>query len=748
MIIDRELAPYIVFTEDPILTGLAKINANRQRIVFCVDEHGILRGSLSDGDFRRWIIANPTASLDVSCISVANTSVQTIPSGAAAVDITKAFAHDGISHVPLVDERGHLIAVAIDRADLLRIGRHHIGEGHPTFVIAEIGNNHNGSVDLAKRLVDLAVDANADAVKFQLRDMDALYRQRGAASAGEDLGVQYTLDLLRRFALPADALFEVFDHARDAGIDVMCTPWDSPSVAALARYGVPAFKIASADLTNHELIVDAASFGVPLILSTGMSRESEIIETVSLLRSRGAAFALLHCQSTYPAPYKDLNLAYLDRLAEIGQSVVGYSGHERGWHVPVAAVARGAKIIEKHFTVDRTMEGNDHVVSLLPDEFRVMVRQIRDTEMALGSGETRQVSTGEMMNRVNLAKSLVAAHDLPSGTVIAAVDVEVKSPGRGLQPNALPLLLGRTVRRDMAAGDFFFDGDLRDQSPTGRPFRFRRPWGLPVRYHDHAELAAQSNPDFLEFHFSYKDLDVDMDGFFTEPLDMGFTTHLPDLFAGDFLVDLASPNPDVWERSIREVQRTIDVTRRLRRWFTRDEDPIMVVTMGGFTKDAHIPPGERGAKYERIFDALLRLNTDGVRVAAQTLPPYPWLMGGQQFHNLFLDPRDTAQFAAATNTGLCFDASHTKLAANFLGIPFSEATELLLPHTVHLHLVDATGVDGEGVQVGEGDIDWPDFAATIDKLAPGVSFIPEIWQGHVNHGEGFWTALDRLEAWL
>jgi len=748
MIIERDLAPYIVFAEDPVLVGLGKINANRQRIVFCVDEHGILQGSLSDGDFRRWIIQNPTASLDVSCATVANRGVQTAPHTATPTDIAPLLGRGGVHHVPLVDDRGHLWAIALDETGTLRIGSHELGPGHPAFVIAEVGNNHNGSVDLAKRLVDLAVEANADAVKFQLRDMDALYRQRGAATGGEDLGVQYTLDLLRRFSLPAEKLFEVFDHAKSAGIDVMCTPWDAPSVQALADYGIPALKIASADLTNHELILDAAGKGLPLVLSTGMSRESEILETVALLRGQGAPFALLHCQSTYPAPYKDLNLRYLDRLAEIGQCVVGYSGHERGWHVPVAAVARGAHIIEKHFTVDRAMEGNDHTVSLLPDEFRIMVEQIRDIETSMGSGDTRTVSTGEQMNRVTLAKSLVAARPLVSGAVITTEDVMVKSPGRGLQPNALPQLLGRTLKRDMAEGEFFFDGDLRDAAPEGRPFMFRRPWGLPVRYHDAAALLAQSNPDFLEFHFSYKDLDVDMDDFFSEKLPIGFTTHLPDLFAGDFLVDLASDDDEIWERSIREVQRTIDVTRDLRRWFTVEEDPIMVVTMGGFTKDKHIAPEQRAHKYARVAAALKRLDSSGVRIAAQTLPPYPWLMGGQQFHNLFLDPRDTVRFAEDTGTALCFDASHTKLATNWLGMAFSEAVDLLAPHTIHWHLVDATGVDGEGVQVGEGDIDWPEFAERMDRLSPGTPFIPEIWQGHVDNGAGFWTALDRMEAWL
>jgi len=137
-----------------------------------------------------------------------------------------------------------------------------------------------------------------------------------------------------------------------------------------------------------------------------------------------------------------------------------------------------------------------------------------------------------------------------------------------------------------------------------------------------------------------------------------------------------------------------------------------------------------------------------VRLCAQTLPPYPWYMGGQLFCNLFVHPRDTAEFAEKYSRRLCLDVSHSKLAANFVGMPFSEAVELLAPHADHLHLVDATGVDGEGVQVGEGEVDWALLGQQLDNLAPGVSFIPEIWQGHVNDGEGFWIALERLEQWF
>ncbi|WOO97713.1 N-acetylneuraminate synthase family protein [Micrococcus terreus] len=747
MIIERHLSPYLVFADDSVLVALRKMTENRERIVFCVDSNGLLKGSLSDGDFRRWIVANPDADLEVASAQVANTSVASAPLGSTTEEILELLPA-GASHLPLLDDRGRLTALAINRASELRIGDHRIGENQPSFIIAEIGNNHQGDLELGRRLVDAAADAGADCVKFQLRDMDALYRQSGSASGGEDLGAQYTLDLLAKYSLPAQELFQLFDHARDRSIEVMCTPWDLPSVQALVDYGIPAFKIASADLTNHDLLREAGRHGRPLILSTGMSREEEIRETAELVRSLGVPFAMLHCQSTYPAPFKDVNLAYMDRLEEIAQAPVGYSGHERGIHVPVAAVARGARIIEKHLTVDRSLEGNDHKVSLLPDEFAAMVQQIREVEESLGTSAERVVSTGEAMNRINLAKSLVAARPLEIGAVISESDVAVKSPGRGLQPNALPQLVGRTVRRAMAEGDFFFEGDLKETVPTGRQFQFNRPWGLPVRYHDVEALTKDCTPDFLEFHFSYKDLEIDVDSVFSQPLPMGFTTHLPDLFAGDFLVDLASQDQEHWERSIAEVQRTIDITRQLTRWFPSEQEPIMVVTMGGFTTDRHITPEERTPKYERIAEAQKRLDSSGVRIAAQTLPPFPWLMGGQQYHNLFLDPRDTAEFARSTGTDLCLDISHTKLAATFLNIPFSETVELLAPHTIHLHLVDATGVDGEGVQVGEGDVDWPALAEQLDRLVPGAPFIPEIWQGHINNGEGFWTALDRLEQWL
>jgi sialic acid synthase SpsE/sugar phosphate isomerase/epimerase len=748
VIIERTLSPYLVYSGDPVLRALEKITANRSRLVFCVDAHGHLEGTLTDGDFRRWLASSPGAELDAPALAAANRSFVSLPVSATPAEITPHFAPP-IDLIPLVDEQGHLVAVAIDRSNEIRVGRHVVEDSGQVLLVSEIGINHQGSVDLARRMVDLSVQAGADVVKFQLRDMDALYRQGSGGSSGEDLGPQYTLDLLGKYNLTADELFRVFDHCRDVGIEVMCTAWDPPSADRLAEYGISSFKVASADMTNHALLRHMAGHGIPMVVSTGMATEAEIVESVDVLAGAGAAYALLHCQSTYPAPYKDLNLRYLPRLAEIGRCPVGYSGHERGFHVPVAAVAMGARIIEKHVTTDRSLEGNDHKVSLLPEEFAEMVRHVREVQEALGSAQPRTVSTGEMMNRVNLAKSLVAAHDVPAGAVIGTDDVAIRSPGRGLQPNAYDRLVGRTVARDLAAGDFFYATDLGDRAPHGRQFRFRRPWGLAVRFHDVAVMTKDCTPDFLEFHFSYKDLEIDPATQFPETLPTGFTTHSPDLFAGDFLLNLASEDDAYWERSIAELQRVVDTTRDMRQFFERvDRDPVVVASLGGFTEHAFAPADELDDMYARVAAGLERVDDSGVRLCAQTLPPYPWYMGGQLYCNLFVGADDTAAFAEHHGRRLCLDVSHSQLAATWAGRPFAEVVDVLAPFAEHLHLVDATGVDGEGVQVGEGDIDWPLLADQLDRHCPDASFIPEVWQGHVNDGEGFWVALERLEQWF
>jgi len=628
----------------------------------------------------------------------------------------------------------------------MRIGQYEIGSSR-TYVIAEIGNNHNGSFDRAIELIDLALDAGADSVKFQMRHLDQVYRQRTLRKDGEDLGTEYVLDLLRRFELTVDEHRQLAEYCRTKGAFYLCTPWDALSVDVLESFGVPAYKVASADLTNLPLLDHLAQTGKPLILSTGMSTPEEVKATVAFLGKRNAQFALLHCNSTYPAPLHDINLKWIEQLRKI-HPLVGYSGHERGINVSLAAVALGATIIERHFTLDRGMEGPDHAASLTHSELKRLIEGIREIEESLGDGLTRTLSQGEMINRENLGKSLVAATALAKGTRLTAAHIKVRSPGQGLSPQRYEELLGKTLQHDMEEETFFFPSDLTETRVEPRPYRFDRPWGVPVRYHDFGEYFARIKPDVWEFHLSYSDMHIDPANFLKGTYEAGFVVHAPELFSGSRLMDLATPDEAYRADSLRETQRVIDITRNLKRFFPNTKRPQIVANIGGFTMDELLPTEVIPSYYERFARSLAELDLDGVELIPQTMAPFPWHFGGQRHQNLFVKIEEIVHWCQKLNLRMCYDISHSSLTCNHLGYDFYEFSRQIAPLTAHLHLGDARGLNGEGLQVGEGDIDFDRLSTILRQGCPDASFIPEIWQGHKNSGEGFWIAMERLEGKL
>jgi N-acetylneuraminate synthase len=750
MILDKAIEKYVIHQDSPVSRAVAKIAEHKGRVLFGVDHHNHLTGALTNGDLIRWLTTcGQTADLGASVASVLNKNYRYHLMGEAVEKVSELLSD--FLFVPVVDEQHHLVAVARRRTakdDVLVIDGRRVSEQDPVYIIAEIGNNHNGSLERAKRLIDAAVNAGADCAKFQMRDIETLYKNSGdAGDAAENLGSQYTLDLLSRFQLDTDDMFAAFDYCKEKGITPLCTPWDERSVQHLENYGLSAYKVASADLTNHELIKTLAATGKPLILSTGMSRENEIQQAVELLRWEGVQYALLHCNSTYPPPFRDINLGYMARLKEIGQTLIGYSGHERDIFVVMAAVAQGARIIEKHFTEDRSLEGNDHKVSLLPDEFARLVEGVRQVDESMGGTAARSMSQGELMNRVTLAKSIYVNQDLAKGDVVEEKMLIVNSPGQGIQPNRKNDLIGRVIQRSMKAGDVFYESDLLDKVEVhARGYRFNRPWGLPVRYHDYARLMKKTNPDLLEFHLSYKDMELDLTAFFKRPLDLDLVVHSPELFAGDHTLDLCSKDEAYRARSISELQRVITITRELAGFFRKSERIGIVTNVGGFTESAPLHGKEQKHLIALLVDSLQHLDTEGVEIWPQTMPPYPWHFGGQRYHNLFVDADEIVEFCQTHGYRICLDLSHSKLAMNHRQQSFTRFTEQVAPHVAHLHVADAGGLDGEGLQIGDGEIDFVSIGRVLDKLAPGASMIPEIWQGHENEGEGFWLALERLES--
>ena len=406
MRVSRDVVSYCVDHDVEVIEVMRQLTEKKTTILF-VCQSGVLLGSVTDGDIRRKIIteghralALPVSSLMKSnCLALKNQE-----------EFKEQLFKDGIKVVPLVDEGGYIVKLYIDEHPAFNIGQRKISSQSPPFIIAEIGMNHQGSFDLACKLVDAAKVSGADCAKFQMRDMASLYSNSGEDDPSGDLGTQYTLSLLDRFSLTDNQMYAVFDYCKEVGILPLCTPWDISSLEKLEQYGMPAYKVASADFTNLPFIRQLGETRKPLILSTGMSTQAEVATTIDYLSSYVDSYCLLHCNSTYPTPFKDVHLNYIDTLRELAGegSIIGYSGHERGWFVPCAAVAKGACVIEKHFTLDKNLEGNDHKVSLLPSEFLEMVNAIENTYVSLGSAGHRFLSQGEMINRQTLAKSVVA----------------------------------------------------------------------------------------------------------------------------------------------------------------------------------------------------------------------------------------------------------------------------------------------------------------------------------------------------
>jgi N-acetylneuraminate synthase len=337
----------------------------------------------------------------------------------------------------------------------IRIGSRVVGEGHPCFIIAEAGVNHNGDPELARQLIDEAAAAGADAVKFQtFRAQNLMVRSAPKAAYQRETtdSSESQFDMVRRLELPFEEFGRLKKYSERRGILFLSTPFDFEAVDYLASLDVAAFKISSGEVTNHPLLAYVARTGKPVILSTGMSALNEVEEAIRVMKSTEAsALALLHCVSNYPAIPRDINLRAMLTMRDAFGVPVGYSDHTLGIEVAIAAVALGASIIEKHFTIDRDLPGPDHRASLQPDELAAMVRGIRNVEQALGNGR-KEPARSEADTAAAARRSLVAACDIPAGAVLTETVIAIKRPGTGMPPSMRTSIVGRTAKTDIPAG--------------------------------------------------------------------------------------------------------------------------------------------------------------------------------------------------------------------------------------------------------------------------------------------------------
>lgn len=327
-----------------------------------------------------------------------------------------------------------------------------ISEDAPVFIIAEAGVNHNGSIVLAKQLIDIAAKAHADAVKFQTfiaeevvsTDAPKAEYQKQTTDASES-----QLDMIKKLELSKEDHQELMDYAKQKNIMFLSTPFDNRSVDLLVELGVSLIKISSGEITNHPFLKYIAKKGLPIILSTGMSTLEEVAEAVSVIIAAGCKdLTLLHCTSNYPARAEDCNLLAMKTIADAFDVPVGYSDHTPGIYVPFATAAMGACVIEKHFTLDRNLLGPDHRASLEPSELEEMVLGIRLIEKARGSSVKAPVES-ELEVRDVARRSIVAKVDIPTGTVITADMLAFKRPGTGVAPKDANILIGKVAKHNL-----------------------------------------------------------------------------------------------------------------------------------------------------------------------------------------------------------------------------------------------------------------------------------------------------------
>ncbi len=345
----------------------------------------------------------------------------------------------------------------------IKIGNKIVGGKNPVYIIAEAGINHNGDLKLAKEMIEVAKESGVDAIKFQLFKASDVIQDKKEIYEYESQGKIFResqYEMFKRYELSGEDMNCIADYCRKKDIVFFATPQNISDLKVLLEIGVPAIKVGSDDLTHIEMLKEYASHGLPLILSTGMAYLSEIDEALQAVMPINEKIVLLHCVSMYPAAFKDANMIKIQSLSKIYSNVIiGFSDHTLGTTAGIMAVTLGAKVYERHFTLDKNLYGPDHRFSVDFKELKTLVRQIREAEEALGSPELKPTKTEEGM-RLLCRRSIVAERDININEIISNDNLSFRRPGKGIPPKYMPFLLNRKTKRSIKKGEVILLEDV------------------------------------------------------------------------------------------------------------------------------------------------------------------------------------------------------------------------------------------------------------------------------------------------
>jgi N-acetylneuraminate synthase len=596
-------------------------------------------------------------------------------------------------------------------------------------VIAEIGINHGGSRDVAKKLISESAAAGVDGIKFQYRNLDNAY-----SNSSREIGDELLLKEIKKNYLSPDVILELLEYSHENGLQVGISFFDTLDINdfenTIDRFDF--FKLPSAELTNSDLIEKLMSYKKHLLISTGCHDENELEAAFSPLPNDG--WTPLHCISNYPLTLQNAKLGYLSHMREKWQRNIGYSSHDSDWEICLLAMQAGATVIERHITLDKEGEGLDHSSSSTPEEFRKICLFAKNMDVIFAGCGRRVPNQGELLNRQNLGRSFFLNEELKAGDLLTENILDYRSPNTGINRKEIKQFLGQRVVAGVKAGEVISKSHFKvnDVLPDEViDFSRKNKVALPVRLHDLDKLQNQFPIENFEFHLSFEEILSDID-FSSIRRANRFSVHLPDYISSTKLMDPFSADSEQKEASDIILERTIDFASQLQE-VTGKKVPVV----GSFS----LVHDNLDRFYEDHASLIRKTEKREVTLMPQWLPPIAWYFGGSIRLDVFNQERDVEKIKHH-NLAICMDICHLLLGKNLYNFSPRKLVDSLSSNIQHIHIADAIGIDGEGLAIGDGEpenMEIMKYATEFDCMK-----VIEVWQGHLDNGAGFRKALQAI----
>ena len=636
--------------------------------------------------------------------------------------------------------------------------------------ISEIGINHDGSFDTAKKLIQQSKEIECDFVKFQVRDIKEVYHPNFLKNpSNSENANQYIYNEIKRSYLDKSKYIQLFKFAKKLDIKIMVTPFDLKSLALCKRKEVHAIKIGSPDFDNIQLIISAFKLKKPLFLSTGMATDSEINTMKKNLKKfniYNVPITIFHCVSSYPPNEHEMNLKYIKNLMKkFPDYKIGYSGHERGYLPSLISIFFGAKVIERHITLNNKLKGPDHNSSLIKKEFKKLISNSKKITKKLNNNNinlkkflkefnlsgvknsigkyVKTLSLNADFNKKILGKSAIYKKNFNKNKIIKVEDLRFVSPGKGLSGlefYELKKKLTKNVFKNNYLSRSDFEKKENKKFDRGKIKIINKKWGLIGRLGDFEQFIDEK-ADLIEIHLTWRELinpKIIYENYNTELI-----IHAPEYF-NDKLIDFTSDDKNILNNSFEMIENLNNLVEKIKNNFVYDyqKGPKVVLHPGGHSEKS-IHSVSKINQYRNLLKNLKNIKSKNYNLLLENMPPYPWYYGGKFYQHIFTDTKEIKKFCKEANINVCYDTSHAKLASNMLKKNFKNFTKDILQNIEYLHVSDAAKMHQEGLQIGEGEIDFKMFFQLVKNL--NVNFVPEIWNGHLDNGQGFKTAMHNIQ---